>query len=100
MATLLDGVTADTGTTGTGTSHTGPATVFVRGTFDGATVLVQVSDEGVAASFVKADNVSTRSAARLGSPGVCSIDVQGTYFIRCIVENAGSSTDITAISTQ
>jgi len=32
--TLLSSVT--TNTTGTGASHNGPCTVFVRGTFDGA----------------------------------------------------------------
>ena len=40
--TLLNAVT--TNTTGSGASHAGPCTVFVRGTFDGAKVSVQVAD--------------------------------------------------------
>lgn len=97
MATLLSA--AGNGT-GTGASHTGPATVFVRGTFDGATVVVQVADEDVDASYVKADNVSLRPATSFKAKGCCDIAGRGTYFIRCVVSGGGANTSITAVSTQ
>lgn len=96
MAALL--TTAAANTTGTGASHSGPASVFVRGTFDGATVIVQVSDDNT--TYVKADNVSTSKASRITGKGVCNIDGKGTYYIRCVVSGGGSSTSITAVSTQ
>lgn len=96
MATLLNAVTADT--TGTGASHTGPATVFVRGTFDGASVVIQVSDDDT--NYVKADNVSTPNPATFNGPGSVTINAYGTYYIRGVVKNAGSSTSISAVSTQ
>lgn len=95
MATLLNAVT--TNTTGTGASHSGPATVFVRGTFDGATVVVQVSDNNT--NFVKADN-GVANPAHLKAPGVVAINCQGTYYIRCNLTGAGASTSVSAISTQ
>lgn len=97
MAALL--TTAGNGK-GTGASHTGPATVYVRGTFDGATVVVQVADEDVDASYVKADNVSLRPSTSLKSKGVCKLWGDGTYFIRCVVSGGGANTSITAVSTQ
>lgn len=96
MATLL--TTAAANTTGTGASHTGPATVFVRGTFDGARVIVQVSDDD--STYVKADNISPAKPSRITAPGVCAIDGKGTYYIRCAVSGGGSSTSINAVSTQ
>lgn len=83
---------------GTGASHAGPATVFVRGTFDGATVTVQVSDNNT--NYVKADNVLVSSPARLRAPGVCHISCVGTYYIRCVVAGGGAGVSITAVSTQ
>lgn len=96
MATLLSSVTSNVA--GTGASHTGPATVFVRGAFDGAVVVVQVSDDNT--NYVKADNISPLKPSTLKQPGVVGIDAQGTYYIRCVVSNAGSSTSISAVSTQ
>ena len=96
MAALLTTAAADT--VGTGASHTGPATVFVRGPFDGATVIVQVSDDDT--TYVKADNVSPAKPSRMGAPGACNIEAHGTYYIRCVVDGGGSSTSITAVSTQ
>lgn len=98
MAALLTAAAANT--TGSGASHSGPATVFVRGTFDGATVVIQVSDEDVSASYVKADNVAPAKPSRLAAKGSCYINATGTYYIRCIVSGGGSSTAITAVSTQ
>ena len=94
MATLLSSVTEDT--TGTGASHSGPATVFVRGVFDGASVSVLVSDDDT--NYVKPDNLAGRS--HLTVPGAVSITAYGTYYIRCDVVGTGSSTSVSAVSTQ
>ena len=96
MATLLSSVT--TNTTGTGASHSGPCTVFVRGTFDGATVVIQVSDDD--AAYVKADNVSITNPCAFKNDGCVSINAYGTYYVRAVLANAGDSTDIDAVSTQ
>lgn len=96
MAALLTAVTANGA--GTGASHSGPATVFVRGTFGTATVAVQVSDDN--STYVKADNVSAVKPSTLHAPGVVNIDCKGTYYIRCVVMDANTSTNITAVSTQ
>lgn len=96
MASLLSA--ASTNGAGTGASHSGPCTVFVRGTFDGATVLVQVSDDNT--NYVKADNVSVTKPTRLDAPGSVTLNAYGTYYVRCVVNEAGSSTSITAVSTQ
>lgn len=99
MATLLNAVTSNT--TGSGASHDGPCTVFARGTFDGARVVIQIADENVAASFQKADNISTPNPARFdGHGGTVTIHGQGTYFVRAILENAGGSTSVTVVTTQ
>jgi tRNA/tmRNA/rRNA uracil-C5-methylase (TrmA/RlmC/RlmD family) len=95
VATLLDGVTANGA--GTGAEHTAPASVLVTGTFDGATVVVQVSsDDSV---YVKSDNVSIPNPCTFRAPGVCNIDCKGTYYIRCVVSGVGSATDLDAVST-
>ena len=96
MASLLSAAAADT--TGTGAATSGPATVFVRGTFDGATVVVQISDDNT--NYVKADNVSGAKASRMSGPGSCNIEGKGSYYIRCVVKGGGASTSITAVSTQ
>jgi len=96
MAALL--TTHTTNGAGSGFSHSGPATVFVRGTFDGATVVVEVSDDD--STYLKADNVSPAKSAVFREKGCTSIDGQGTYYIRCVVSDAGALTSITAVSTQ
>lgn len=96
MATLLNAVTANT--TGTGASHSGPATVHVHGTFDGATVVIQVSDDDT--TYEKADNVSAVSPATFRNGGVMSINAYGTYYLRAILENSGGSTSISVKTTQ
>ena len=95
MAALL---TAAGNGTGTGASHDGPATVFIRGTFDGASVVVQVSDDNT--TYVKADNVSPRNPCTFYGPGCVSIEAKGTYYIRCVVADGGAGVSITAVSTQ
>ena len=96
MAALLTNVTANGA--GTGASHSGPATVFVRGTFAGARVIVQVSADNT--TYVKADNVSLFKPTTFTAPGAVSIDGKGTYYIRCVVENVSGSTSVSAVSTQ
>lgn len=96
MATLMSSVT--TNGAQAGASHTGDATVFVHGTFDGATVTLQVSDDNV--TYVKADNISTPNPARFDAPGAITISAKGTYHIRCVVNNVGASTSLNSVSTQ
>jgi ribosomal protein S9 len=96
MAALL--TTAAANAVGTGASHSGPATVFVRGTFDGAVVVVQLSDDDT--NYVKADNSSIVNPARITGPGAVTVNALGTYYIRCVVSGGGSSTSINAVSTQ
>lgn len=96
MAALLTSATANGA--GTGAEHNGDATVFVYGTFDGATICVQVSPDNT--NWVKADNVSVANPSRMVAPGVVSVGCKGTYYIRCVVSGAGSSTSVSAVSTQ
>lgn len=98
MAAIATAATKNT--TGTGVSHTGPATVWVRGTLGGATVTIQVADEDVPGSFVKADNVSPANPSRFSAPGVVKLDVTGTYFIRAVVTGGDGSTSVNVNSTQ
>lgn len=84
---------------GTGVSHSSPATVFVRGVLDGATVGIQVADENVAGSFVNADNVALFSSAEMRSPGATKIEVTGTYFIRAVISGGGPATSVNVVST-
>lgn len=53
MAALL--TTQTSNTTGTLTSHTGPCTVFVHGTPDGARVVIQASPTTTTSDAVKVD---------------------------------------------
>jgi len=95
MATLL---TSSGNATGTGASHSGPATVFARGVFDGARVIIQVSDDDT--NYVRADTPGVVNDAVFVGPGARNVNALGTYYIRCVVEKGGSSTSITAVSTQ
>jgi len=97
MAALLTAATADVD--GTGASHSGPCTVFVRGTFAGAEVTIEVADEDVAGSYVKPSK-EAMPVSRFSGPGVCSIDAYGTYFVRARLSGATSITSVTAVSTQ
>lgn len=95
MATLLNGVTSDT--TGSGASHSGPCSVFVRGDLGGGTVTIQVSDDNT--NFVKADNVSTPNPANFKAPGSLALNCQGTYYVRAILEGS-TSPSCTVVTTQ
>ena len=89
-----------TNTTGTGASHSGPCTVFVRGVLGGANVQIQVADEDVSASYVNADVVSVPNASEFRATGAVSLNCFGTYFVRAILSKAGSSTSVSVVTTQ
>ena len=91
---ILTNQTSDT--TSSGVSHTSQTAVHVTGTFDGATVTIEVSLDDSA--YVKADN--TAGEARLTVPGVVPINHPGSYYIRASVLGAKSSTNITVKTTQ
>lgn len=97
MPTLLNAVT--TNTTGSGASHTGPATVWVRGELGGATVVIQGADTDVAANYVNLDkSVIAENVFRATGGMQCS--AVGTYFLRAVVGNAGPATNVTVVTTQ
>lgn len=97
MATLLSGVSANGA--GSGASHSGPCTVWVRGTLDGATVMIQGADADSDANYVKLDKSIIRNDKFTGK-GSSTVDGQGTYYLRAVVSNAGSSTSVTVVTTQ
>jgi hypothetical protein len=96
MATLLSSVTADT--TGTGASHSGPATVFVTGVFDGAFVDVQVSADDVTYVGIDSD-YEGKNMGRFRSAGTVNVDARGTFYLRASLRNAGASTSISCVTT-
>ena len=98
MATLLSAVTTDT--VGSATTHSGPATVFVTGTPDGANVVLQISPTTNTTDFVKIDRSIMPVSLFVNQTGACAVDAQGTYSLRAILENAGASTSVTVTSTQ
>ena len=97
MATLLSAVSANGA--GSGASHSGPCSVFVHGVFDGATVVIQASDDDTDAKYSKAD-VSLIPVSRFDTKGSCSINAFGAYYLRAVVSDAGSSTSLTVVTTQ
>ena len=97
MATLLSAVTANGA--GSGASHSGPCTVWVRGTLGGATVSIQGADADSDANYVKLDKSIIRND-KFEAKGCATVDAQGTYYLRAVVSNAGSSTSVTVVTTQ
>ena len=97
MAALLTEATADAD--GTGASHSGPCTVFVRGVLAGATVTIEVADENVTASYVKPSK-EAMPISRFVEKGAFSLDALGTYFVRARLVGATSSTNVTVVTTQ
>lgn len=94
MATLASAVTSDGAQSGQ--SHTGPCTVMVHGdsVFDGATVSLEIADSDDANDYVPIDEAVFRNGDALDIAG------RGTYFLRAVVANSGSSTSITIVTTQ
>ena len=97
MATLLNAVTANT--TGTGESHTGPCTVFVRGELGGATVVIQGADADSAANYVRLDKSLIRQDVFRGT-GASTISGEGTYYLRAVLTGASATTNVTVVTTQ
>ena len=93
MASLFSAQTSNA--TGSGASHSGPCTVFIRGTMDGADVTIEAADEDVAGSYVGIDKVATRTAV-----GCFAVDGRGTYYLRAKLNRAGTSTSVTVVTTQ
>ena len=94
MATLLDAVTSDGA--GTGASHTGPCTVIPHrdSVFDGARVSLQIADTDTATDYANIDG------AVITTSDAININARGTYYLRAVVLDAGSSTSITIKTTQ
>lgn len=97
MASLLTTQTTDT--TGTGQSHSGPCTVWVRGTLAGATVVIQGADANSAANFGKLDRSIIRQDV-FRDKGCSTVTAYGTYFLRAILSGATASTSVTVETTQ
>lgn len=97
MATLLSAVSADT--VGTGASHSGPCTVWIRGVLDGAEVVIQGADADSAANYAKLDN-SLIPQAKFTDQGSVSVNAYGTYYLRAVLTNAGTNTSVTVETTQ
>ena len=93
MATLLS--TQTTNTTGSGASHTGPCSVLVKGTMDGASVSLEPADSDSEANYHPIG-----IAATFTSTGWVSVHLQGTYFLRAKLNRAGASTSVTVVTTQ
>ena len=81
---------------GTGVEHTSSTVAHVTGTFDGATVSLEVSLDN--STWVKPDNI--KGCGQTGSPAAILINHVGTYYLRASVSNAQGSTDITVKTTQ
>jgi len=97
MATLLNEATSNT--TGSGESHSGPCTVFVRGVLDGATVVIQGADADSAANYVRLDNSIIPSDV-FRTNGSSTISGYGTYYLRALISNVGVATNVTVVTTQ
>ena len=92
MATLLSAVTEDT--TGSGASHTGPATVWVSGSAGGGTVEIQAAPSDTPSKYVPMGRLS-----QIKHPRVVTVDALGTYFLRAVlVGSTGAS--LTVETTQ
>lgn len=95
MQKLLDAVTENIegeAIGGASLSRFPTKTVFVWGTFDGATVTIEISPDGV--EWFDAPN-SDGDPLEFTAKGVENIDVQCAY-IRAVVTNAGASTEVSA----
>lgn len=97
MPTLLSNRT--TNGAGTGASHSGPCTVWVRGTLGGASVVIQGADADSDANYVKLDKALIPQSTFV-EKGCATIHGNGTYFLRAVVSNASASTSITVVTTQ
>ena len=98
MAVLL--ADADEDQVGTGAAMSGPCTVYVRGNFAGAKVAIQIADEDVAASYVRADKGVLRES-HIDAPGAITCNAMGDYYIRAILQGAiAGATEVSAVALQ
>lgn len=93
MANFLTNQTTDTVSSGQALS--GPVTIHTRGTYDGATIQVEVADEDVDASYQPVNR-----KGQLRQPGPINLDGRGTYYARVRQTGSGPETSITVAPTQ
>lgn len=94
MANLLSSQTSDT--TGTGSSHSAPCTVYLKGTFGGATCEIQVSDADSNYANVSIDGVNKQAVFR--GPGQISLNNLGTYYVRAVLSGSTSTTSVSVVT--
>lgn len=98
MATLLNGATANT--TGSAQTHSGPCTVIVKGELGEGRVAIQISDTTNAEDFVKPEYAVMRVSRFDKRTGSCTVDSQGTYSLRAILEQASADTSVSVVTIQ
>lgn len=97
MAVLL--ADADEDQAGTGAAMDGPCTVYVRGTFNGARIAIQIADEDVTTSYVRPDKSVLRES-HITAPGAISLNAYGAYFVRAVLQGAAAGTEIAVVALQ
>jgi hypothetical protein len=95
MASLLSDQTTDT--TGTGVAVTGPCSIVVSGdsVFDGATVDIQVALNDETGEYQ-----TPGEEAYMKRPGMFRLEITGSYYVRAVQTDSGSSTSITCDTNQ
>ncbi len=95
MQTLLDGVSANGASSGVAVN--GPCNVIIAGdsVFDGASVAIESYPTDTDAKYAPAG-----LDGFLKGPDSVFINGVGDYFVRAVVRNAGSSTNINAVINQ
>jgi hypothetical protein len=95
MASLLSAASANGA--GSGVALSGPATVIIENdsVFDGASVVLQVSETDTAGKYAPIGYLASLSSAT-----ALRVDVTGSYYLRAVVERAGASTSINAVAIQ
>lgn len=95
MATLLNAVT--TAATGSAT-HSGPCTVYVKGSLGGGEVVVEISDDG--STFVKVENHGPNNQMRFRGPAAATVAAYGTYTLKAELANCTGTPSCTVTTTQ
>lgn len=93
MAALLTTQTTDT--TGTGAAMSGPCSVLIYGTFDGAQISLQAADSDTASHY---QPVGFKSVIQSGC--WLDINIQGSYYLRAIQSKSGASTSLSVVAIQ
>lgn len=87
MAALLTTVTTDT--TGASVAVTGPTTVKPKGVMDNCIIFLQFSDDGIAWDTIY----------QFRNKLPVTLNMEGSYFLRCITNNSGASTSVSVNTT-